>query len=115
MDSALARVDQSRPICKTAYDAVKAISSKWYRGNPLIPDVPGKPEADDHDARSRTGSRPVLHVDEGYLNSSTLKELVELLLHEGWHLAGKAPHPREDSGPIYTTVPYNEAQSCVPN
>jgi len=106
------RIDMTRAICVQARAAVLAIRDKWFAGNPIIPDDPAAPEVDSHQASSRRGSRPLLHVDRDYLTASSSRGLAELLLHEGWHLAGFANHgPTE--GPIYSTYPYSEAQSCV--
>ena len=56
----------------------------------------------------------MLHVDEDYLESSSVANLAQLLVHEGWHLAGHPTHPANDVGPIYLTSPYSLAQGCVP-
>lgn len=112
IDSALSViVDRSRAICREAADIVIDIlgRNRLYRGNPNIADAPN----DDHDAQSRGGPSPFIHVDTDYLESSTLQGLGGLLLHEGWHLAGYPTHPREDDRPPYATPPWTEQISCA--
>jgi hypothetical protein len=38
-----------------------------------------------NNAMSKRGPPPIIHVDEDYLNSSSLRGLAEVLVHEGWH------------------------------
>lgn len=116
MINALNLAWQSIGICKAAYDAVMAIQSSWWGGDTDLIDNPTKP-GDQHDAQSRVGANPILHVDLDYLDSfrdvTDLRGLGRLLLHEGWHLAGYPNHLGE-SGPQYTTEPYDKANLCIP-
>lgn len=104
-------VNQSTPVCKQAYDAVVDLMTRGlvYRGNPDVPDF----EDADHDAQSRGGSSPRIHVDSDYLASSTTYGLAGLLLHEGWHVALNQDHPYEPNAPPYTTYPWSAQGSCL--
>jgi hypothetical protein len=115
IDSGMAFVDLSRAICQDGYNKVIELygNNRIFRGNPLIPDDPANPTYDTHDAQSRRGTAPLIHVDENYLNTSAVKALAGLLLHEAWHLLGYPNHGAEESPP-YTTYPYSEQVSCVP-
>ena len=71
-----------------------------------------------HDAQGglytpNDGSPPyyVVHIDQDFLDASTVQALAAVLTHEGFHLAGYS-HSSTDSYP-YTTHPFNLQDKCV--
>ena len=114
IQNALGLVDQTNPLCKEGYDKIVALDAagKLYRGNQNISDAPDA----GHDAQTRPGSQGgslgFVHVDEDYLDSSSLEGLGGVLLHEAWHLSGYVSHPAEELPP-YTTYPYSQSQICM--
>lgn len=113
IEDALTRFDLSRDICRLAGEHMQALyaANRIFRGNPLIEDGD---EHEEHDAMSRGGANPFTHVDQDFLENSTIESLTGLLLHEGWHLLGYTDNHRDDTFP-YSRYPFSEQQSCVVN
>jgi len=96
-------------VCDSAFAKVIQLwgADRVFRGNPEIPDG-----SLHHDAQSRWVSEPFMHIDQDFLRSSSIRSLAGILLHEGWHGAGYAPHPGNEEPP-YTTYPWSEQWSCT--
>lgn len=99
------RINMADPICAEARRPIAA--ARWFAGDSTLRDLPDG----DHDAASNRLLR-LAHVDQDFLVSSSLRSLGEIMLHEGWHLAGYANHTGENQPP-YMTPPYSCGPSCI--
>lgn len=110
---ALGVVDGSQPVCSEAATKIRSMLTlgMLFRGNPDIPDNPSQC----HDAQARVGTLgydSFIHVDQGFLTSSSLHQLAGVLLHEAWHVLGYPDHEGEERPP-YGAYPYSQQQTCL--
>ena len=109
---ALKEIKDNPEVCRKAKNSLDLAMylHNIYQGNPKMQ------EDVFHDAQTGMGQTEV-HIDADLLDainasdSLQIRDLAELLVHEGFHLNG-CKHPGETSDP-YSTWPFSMASACV--